>query len=50
MKDFAEIKRDEWQSDGSWVAVIEVPAAMQVELLDNLGKATQGNVQSKIMK
>ena len=50
VKDYAEIKRDEWQSDGSWVAVVEVPAARQVELLDNLGKATQGNVQSKIMK
>lgn len=50
VKDFAEIKRDEWQSDGSWVAVVEVPAAMQMELLDNLGKATQGNVQSKIIK
>ncbi|HUV34598.1 MAG TPA: ribosome assembly factor SBDS [Candidatus Desulfaltia sp.] len=49
-KDYGEIKRDEWQSDGSWVAVIELPAAMQVEMLEALGKATQGNVQSKIVK
>ncbi|MFH2112366.1 MAG: ribosome assembly factor SBDS [Candidatus Bathyarchaeota archaeon] len=49
-KDYGEIKRDEWQSDGSWIAVIEIPAAMQVEMLEALGKATQGNVQSKIVK
>ena len=49
-KNFGTIKRDEWQADGSWVAVIEVPAAMQIELLEALGKDTQGNVQSKIVK
>jgi len=50
VKSFGEIKRDEWQSDGSWIAVVVVPAAMQVELLDRLGKATQGNLQTKILK
>ncbi|OGD45915.1 rRNA metabolism protein [Candidatus Bathyarchaeota archaeon RBG_16_57_9] len=49
-KDYGEIKRDEWQSDGSWVAVIELPAAMQIEMLEALGKVTQGNVQSRIVK
>jgi len=49
-KNFGTIKRDEWQADGSWVAVIELPAAMQVELMEALGKDTQGNVQSKIVK
>jgi ribosome maturation protein SDO1 len=50
VKNYGEIKRDEWQKDGSWVAVVEIPAAMQLELLDKLGKATQGNLQSKIIK
>jgi ribosome maturation protein SDO1 len=50
VKNYGEIKRDEWQKDGSWVAVLEIPAAMQLELLDKLGKATQGNLQSKILK
>ncbi len=50
VKGLSEIKRDEWQSDGSWIAVVVVPAAMQVELLDRLGKATQGNLQTKILK
>ena len=50
VKNFAEIKRDEWTSDGSWIAVVSLSAAMQGELLDRLGKATQGNLQTKIMK
>lgn len=50
VKDFGEIKREEWQSDGSWIAVVEMPAALQIEMMDALGKATQGNVQSKIVK
>ncbi len=50
VKELAEIKRDEWTDDGSWVAVIAISAAMQGELLDRLGKATQGNLQTKIMK
>ncbi len=50
VKDFGDITRDEWQSDGSWIAVVELPAAMQVEMLEALGKSTQGNIQSKIVK
>ena len=50
VKNYGTIKREEWQNDGSWVAVVEVPAAMQLDLMEALGKDTQGNVQSKIMK
>jgi len=50
VKDLGEIKRDEWASDGSWIAVVSISAAMQGELLDRLGKATQGNLQTKIMR
>lgn len=49
VKSMGEIKREEWQQDGSWIAVVVVSAAMQVELFDRLGRATQGNLQSKIL-
>jgi len=49
VKELAEIQRDEWTSDGSWVAVISISAAMRGELIDRLGKATQGNLQTKLM-
>ena len=49
VKNYAEIKREEWQSDGSWIAILEIPAAIQIEMLESLGKATHGNIQSKII-
>jgi ribosome maturation protein SDO1 len=50
VKNLGDIKRDEWQTNGSWIAVVSISAAMKGELLDRLGKATQGNLQTKIMK
>ncbi len=50
VKNLAEIKRDEWTADGSWIAVVSISAAMHGELLDRLGKATQGNLQTKMIK
>jgi ribosome maturation protein SDO1 len=45
-----ELIRDEWQSDGSWIGVVEIPAGMQMELFDVLNKATQGQAETKILK
>ncbi|MFX1328599.1 MAG: ribosome assembly factor SBDS [Promethearchaeota archaeon] len=47
---YAQIKKEEWQSDGSWVAVVNLPAGLQMELLDKLNKLTHGRVQTKILK
>ncbi|MGQ4872624.1 MAG: ribosome assembly factor SBDS [Promethearchaeia archaeon] len=46
----AHIKKEEWQSDGSWVAVISLPAGLQMELIEKLNKLTHGRVQTKILK
>ncbi|MCD6480433.1 ribosome assembly factor SBDS [Candidatus Bathyarchaeota archaeon] len=50
VRSMAEVKREEWGSDGSWLALVELPAAMQVEFLDRLGKATQGSAQTRMMR
>jgi len=47
---YAQIKKEEWQSDGSWVAVVSLPAGLQMELMDKLNKLTHGRVQTKILK
>ncbi len=44
------ILKEEWQSDGSWIGVVEIPAGMQGEFLDVLNKKTHGNVQTKILR
>jgi ribosome maturation protein SDO1 len=46
----AQIKKEEWQSDGSWVAIISLPAGLQMELIDKLNKLTHGRVQTKLLK
>jgi len=43
-------KKEEWQSDGSWVSVVSLPAGLQMELIDKLNKLTHGRVQTKLMK
>ncbi len=46
----AQIKKEEWQSDGSWVSVVSLPAGLQMELIDKLNKLTHGRVQTKLLK
>jgi len=46
----AQIKQEEWQKDGSWVSIVDLPAGMQMELIDKLNKLTHGRVQTKLMK
>ncbi len=44
------ILKEEWQRDGSWIGVVEIPAGMQGEFLDMLNKKTHGEVQTKIIR
>jgi ribosome maturation protein SDO1 len=50
VKDFCAIKQEEWQEDGSWIAVVEMPAGLHSRFLDRIGKITRGNYQTKILK
>jgi len=50
VKGLGEIKQEEWQSDGSWVAIIEVTAGAHITFLEKLAKVTRGNLLSKILK
>lgn len=44
------ILKEEWQKDGSWIALVEIPAGIQDEFLDILNKRTHGNVETKILR
>ena len=41
------IQKEEWQGDGSLIALIEIPAGMQTEFLDRINKLTAGKAQIK---
>ena len=47
---FGKMVKEEWEKDGSWIGVVEMPAGMQGEYLDRLNSKTRGNVQTKIIK
>jgi ribosome maturation protein SDO1 len=50
LKGFGTIKQEEWQKDGSWVGIIEMPAGVHASFLEKLGNLTQGTMQTKILK
>ena len=47
---FGKITKEEWQKDGSWIGVVEIPAGLQSEFFDKLNKKTKGEVETKIIK
>ncbi len=50
LKGFGTILKEEWQRDGSWIGVVEMPAGMQTEFLERLNAKTKGNVEAKVLK
>jgi ribosome maturation protein SDO1 len=48
VKGFGTIKREEWRADGSWFAVVEMPAGLYGPFLEKLGELTKGAAEAKI--
>jgi ribosome maturation protein SDO1 len=44
------ITKEEWQQNGSWIGVVELPAGMRDDFLGRLNERTKGNVETKILK
>ncbi|OGS40674.1 MAG: rRNA metabolism protein [Euryarchaeota archaeon RBG_13_31_8] len=50
IRNFGSLERENWESDGSWLGIIKLPAGMQNDFYDKLNDATKGNVSTKILK
>ena len=50
IRSYGYLEREEWLSDGSWAALIDMPAGVQAEFLDKLSRFTKGSAQAKILK
>jgi ribosome maturation protein SDO1 len=50
VKGFGTIKREEWRSDGSWQAVVEMPAGLYGPFLEKIGEVTRGSAEAKLVK
>ncbi|MFH1544851.1 MAG: ribosome assembly factor SBDS [archaeon] len=45
-----DLKKEEWQKDGSLVAVLELAAGVKAELFNELNNLTKGEVETKIIE
>jgi len=48
VKGFGTIRKEEWRADGSWFAIVEMPAGLYAPLLEKLGNLTKGTAEAKI--
>ena len=49
-RNFGVLEREDWQSDGSWIGIVRIPAGMQTDFYDKLNEMTKGNVDTRILK
>jgi ribosome maturation protein SDO1 len=46
---FGKILKEEWQSNGDWIGVVEIPAGVRDEFVGKLKNRTHGNVETKLI-
>lgn len=47
---FGKITSEEWQQDGSWIAIIEMPGGLQDQFNLKMGEISGGNAETKLIK
>lgn len=47
---FGKILNEEWQQDGSWIAVVEIPGGLQDNFNLKMGEISGGEAETKLIK
>ena len=50
LKSVGSLKSEEWQTNGSLKAILEIPAAARPNVIDRLGSITKGSASVEVMK
>jgi ribosome maturation protein SDO1 len=50
VREFGDLEREEWQSDGSWIGVVEFPAGMQNDFYDLVNEVSSGTAETEIIQ
>ncbi|HON82331.1 MAG TPA: ribosome assembly factor SBDS [Methanoregulaceae archaeon] len=45
----AQMEKEEWQRDGSWICVVRIPAGIQGEFYDLINRVTRGQGEVRIL-
>jgi len=49
LKGFGRLIKDEWLSDGSFYAVVEIPGGLEMDFYDKLNSITHGDNEAKVI-
>ncbi|MFP4045668.1 MAG: ribosome assembly factor SBDS [Candidatus Aenigmatarchaeota archaeon] len=50
LRDIGKLQKEEWRNDGSWMAVVKMPAGLQDKFYKKVNSLTKGNAETKVMK
>ncbi|HZY91228.1 MAG TPA: ribosome assembly factor SBDS [Thermoplasmata archaeon] len=50
LKGLGKLSDEQWLSDGSWSAILEIPAGVQTELYEKLNARTKGAAETALVK
>jgi ribosome maturation protein SDO1 len=50
IKGMSKITKEDWQNDGSWIGIVEIPAGLHLEFVDMLENKTHGGVTVKLLR
>jgi ribosome maturation protein SDO1 len=50
LRGWGEVKQEAWQSDGSFICVVEIPGGLQTDFFNELNKRTHGDVETRMLK
>lgn len=49
LKEFGKIRKEEWQKDGSYIAVLEIPGGVEEEFYQRINALTKGEAETKLL-
>ena len=50
IRQFGDLRREEWQNDGSWVGVVKFPAGLQNDFYDLANEVSSGEADTRVIK
>ncbi len=50
IREFGELREEEWQADGSWIGVVEFPAGMQDDFYSLVNEVTSGEAETQLVE
>ncbi len=47
---YGKLMKEEWEKDGSWIGIVEIPGGLQDEFYTKMSEVTHGEVETKLLK